>query len=80
MTNRLKEMYHKDYHNRQTMIYKIASEFRRSYCQLAAIALLGTLNNELLKVVYEKSYEWLPCTDDKKFSVMIKFLNERLED
>lgn len=78
MAKCLTAMYQKDYHNREAMIIHIAENFRMSYCQIAVMSLLGTLTNELLKVVYDKFYEWIPQTDDVKFCNLIKFLNERL--
>lgn len=78
MVKCLTAMYQKDYHNREVIIIKIVEQFRRSYCQVAVMSLLGTLTTELLKVVYDESFKWTPLTDDVKFSNLIKFLDERL--
>lgn len=78
MAKCLNEMYQKDYHDRFTFILFITDSFRKSYCQVAIMSLLGTLQNELLKVLYEKFHEWLPFTDNEKFSHILKFLDERL--
>lgn len=80
MSKCLNAMYQKDYHNRATMMMRIADSFRMSYCQIAVLSLLGTLTNELLKVVYGKFDDWLPLTDDEKFSRLIIFLDERLAE
>lgn len=80
MSKCLNVMYQNDYHNRNTIIINIAECFRNSYCQMAIMSLLGTLPNELLKILYEKFHEWIPVPDDVKFSRIIKFLDERLYD
>lgn len=80
MSKYLNDMYQRDYHNRAIMIMKIADCFRRSYCQIAVLSLLGTLTDDLLRIVCVKFYEWLPLTDDEKFSRLIIFLDERLSE
>ena len=70
MAKCLVSMYQKQYHDRITIIYNIAENFRMSYCRIAVISLLGTIEIELLKVLHSKFYEWLPYPDEMKFSSM----------
>ena len=80
MAKWLNQTYQKEYHDRATMIVKIVDNFRKSYLQVVIYTLLGTLPDDLLKVLYGKFYEWLPLADNVKFSNVLKFLDMRLYD